>query len=493
MWSIFSLSNLYFAVNLFSALTLLAVSWLYWDAYKALNQKKELWKVFGFTILALSFLFRGMDLSGIVGTDISVYQTLFKNIDIYLRVLGYSILVVSLLIDPLQPKPKVSMFVLLAFPPLYFISPILAVFVAVLYLRRASLGLERHVYPPGVAFFFFAVYEVLFSLNLFRDTTNLINFNLLAPFGLIWYLQLASLAIAITFLAKWVFRYLLKQFESQLFMIQMGLVLAIYLVVTVGFTGLLINNLKNQILQELTSQAKVLNFVFDAKRSQLLSDAKLIAVTNQPETITTHDSLIIFDKDGVVTYRAEDTERKGDSISGDLLVKRILEGFDGSNTVVKDGVVSPIISIVSGTPILKDGVVVGGVLVGEIVDNSYLEGFSKLTGLSTAIYGGDTLSAGGTVGIKETSSAVKEKVLVKGETLSFENRWLNRSYLSVYSPMKDVDGNTVGMFFVGRPTVEVLALASRTLEIVFLGTIALLMLSMIPAKMISNSIAKQIK
>ncbi len=493
MWTIFSLSNLYFALNVFSSLTLFAVAWLYLDAYRALDQKKELWKVAGFVVLGTAFLFRGMDLTGIVGTNLSEYQSLFKSLDLYIRTLGYLLLVTGLLVDPLQPKPSVSMVFLIAIPSLYFIQPFLAVVVAILYLRRASLGLERHIYPPAFAFFFLAVYETLFSLNLFRETTNLAYFNLLTPFGVVWYLQIIFLAFGIFFLARWVFRYLLKQFESQLFMIQMSLVLAIYLIVTVGFTGLLINNLKNQILLELTSQAKVLDYVFETKRGQLLSDAKLIARQGKVEDDLTHDSVVIFDSDGVVTFRAEDEERKGDSVSGDSLVKKIIEGKEGSNIVVKDGAASPLVYVVSGAPLISDGKVTGGVVVGDIVDNAYLEGFGKLTGLSAAIYGGNILAAGGTLGVKESAKEVKEKVLIKGETLSVESRWLNRSYLSVYSPMKDVDGNTVGMFFVGRPSVDVLSLASRTLEAVFLGTILLLFLSMIPAKLIAISISRQIK
>jgi methyl-accepting chemotaxis protein len=278
----------------------------------------------------------------------------------------------------------------------------------------------------------------------------------------------------------------------------MSLVLSIYLVVTVSFTGLLLNNLKEQILNELESQSNVLSFVFDAKKKELLSSAKLLSqnVENGIEIASEngdHDMLVIFDKDGTVTYRGEDTERKGDSISSDPLVKRIIEGQEGSNVVVKDGVVAPTIILVSGSPIYKDGEISGGVIVGDLIDEAYLNGFSKLTGLKAAVYGGDTLSAGGIIGAKETKKEVKEKVLIKGEMYSLENNWLNRSFLSVYSPIKNVEGNVIGMVFVGRPQSEVLDLASRTLISIFAGTIFLLIMSMIPAGIIANYINKQIQ
>lgn len=483
MWTIFALENLYFALNIFAALTFFAVAWLYFDAWKALRSNKEIWKIAAFIILGISFLLRGMDMRGI---------ELFQSIDLYLRTFGYLLLVIGLIVDPLQPKPNNAAIVFVAFPSLFFLSPVLAVIVAVLYLRRASIGLERHIYPPAIAFFLFSIYELTFSLNNFRETTNLNIFNLLAPFGIVWIVNLAFLFLAVVFVGRWVFRYLLKQFQSQLFMVMMSLVLSIYLIVTVSFTGLLLNNLKTQILQELTSEAKVLEFAFTAKKEELLSTAKLLALAGS-EPNTGHDSVIVFDQNGVVTYRAEDPERKGDSISGDNLVKKILEGSESSTIVVREGVIAPTVMIVSGAPVMVDGKVSGGVIVGELIDNLYLEGFSKLTGLKSAVYGNNILSAGGTIGVVETNKLIKELVLNKGETVSLENRWLNHAFLSVYSPLKDIDGNPVGMYFVGRPQIEVLNLASRTLESVFLGTILLLLLSMIPAKLIAGSITKQIK
>ncbi len=489
MWTIFAFENLFFALNIFCGLVLFSIAWLYFDAYIASNNKRDLWKIIGFIFLGVAFMARGLELRSLV---------LFQNIDIYVRVVGYLLLIVGLIVDPLQKKPKISAFWIVSIPSLFFLPPVMAAIVAILYLRRASIGLERHLYPPAISFFLISIYELLFSLNIFRSSTNLNIFNTLAPFGPVWFISLGILFLAFLVLGKWVFKYLLKQFQSQLFMVMMSLVLSIYLIVTVSFTGLLLNNLKLQILHELGSQSKVLDFALNSKKRELLSDSKLVSMSDVSNIESAdfnieHDTFIIFDKDGVVTYRAEDKERKGDSVSDDALVKRVLEGKESSNIVVKDGVVAPLVTIVSGSPIKKDNKVVGGVIIGDLIDDAYLEGFSKLTGLNAAVYGGDILSAGGTIGTKESNQNIKETVLLKGESYSSENRWLNRSFLSVYSPLLNVEGNPVGMIFVGRAQVEVLNLASKTLESIFLGTIILLLLSMIPAKIIANSISKQIK
>lgn len=491
MWTIFAFENLFFALNIFCSLVLFSVSWLYLDAYSASRNRRDIWKIVGFILLGVAFISRGLEMRDI---------DLFQGIDIWSRIVGYIFLIIGLMAEPLQEKPKMQALYLVVLPPLFFVSPMLASIVATLYLRRSSIGLERHLYPPATSFFLISIYELLFSLNQFRDSTNLNIFNLLAPYGIVWFISLFVLFMAFVILGRWIFRYLLKQFQSQLFMVIMGLVLSIYLIVTVSFTGLLLNNLKDQILQELSSQSRVLEFALTSKKSELLSVATLYAQSDiekinkdSSSSLDQHDSFIIFDKDGIVTYRSEDTERKGDSVSGDELVKRILEGKENSNILVKDGAVAPSVILQSGAPIIKEGKVDGGVLVSDLIDDAYLEGFSKLTGLKVAVYGGDVLSAGGLIGTKESNQVIKEKVLVGGLTLPIENKWLNRSFLSVYSPLKNVEGNIIGMVFVGRAQVEVLNLASKTLETIFLGTIVLLLLSMIPAKIIANSITKQVK
>ena len=99
MWMIFALENLFFALHVFAGLTLFSVAWLYFDAWKALKANREIWKILGFIILGISFLIRGMEMR-----DIEILQ----NLDIYIRTFGYLLLVIGLIVDPLQPRPKVD-------------------------------------------------------------------------------------------------------------------------------------------------------------------------------------------------------------------------------------------------------------------------------------------------------------------------------------------------------------------------------------------------
>ncbi|MEI8232817.1 MAG: hypothetical protein WCG44_03670, partial [bacterium] len=66
-----------------------------------------------------------------------------------------------------------------------FALPILAIMVAFLYWRRASIGLERHLKKVSIGFLFLALYELLGLSSLFRGSQSVAIFKLVAPFGVI--------------------------------------------------------------------------------------------------------------------------------------------------------------------------------------------------------------------------------------------------------------------------------------------------------------------
>lgn len=492
MWQAFTFENLYFALNVLAGLTFMLVAWLYFDAWKETERNVEKWKIMGFGLLGIAFFLRSLDLTQLVTSQITRLGELARYADHGFRSLGYFLIIIGLLSDPLQKKPKLHAFVAFGFGSLSFVSPLLSSLIALLYLRRSSIGLERHLYAPSISFFLLSFYELFFSLQSFSDTNNLFVFKLLSSFGVNWAVYTAFLTLSILIIGIWVIRYLLKQFETQIFIYQMLLIVLIYFSVTATFTGFLINDVKKLILSELSNENKVVVFATDSEKEKLLSEARYIVISKSLKT--ENDSLIKFDKNGVITFQAEDEERKGSSISSDNLVKEILSGKEVSDMYIKDGASNPVIMVRSGVPTYSDEEKIdGGVIVSEILDSAWVSGFEKNTNLKVSLYGGNVQSAGSDLGIKETNLKVLDNVLSKGREYSDETNYLNKNYLSSFSAIKDIYGNPIGMFFVGRPATDVLMLMVDTLEIIFASTLALLIVSIIPAKIISKSIARQIK
>lgn len=170
--------------------------------------------------------------------------------------------------------------------------------------------------------------------------------------------------------------------------------------------------------------------------------------------------------------------------------------------MTRDSVVAPIVSIRSATPIKVGSTIIGVVMVGTDIDNAFVDGVRKATNLDSSIYADDTRSAttyispdgkSRWIGIREKNGIVKSEVLNKGKSYSGVVNILNIDYLAAYEPLKDIDNITVGMLFVGVPQTNLLISAGRSIELTFLISTILLMLSVIPAFIMSKYLASQIK
>lgn len=531
MWYQFFLENIHFAINLAAALIFFAVFWLYFDAWTERKRLKEVLRWLGYLMLAISFVLAAIHIeSSILSSPIldeGISAVLFGVI----RIVGYLSLILSLVIEPLLPKPSLqSKNANGALVPVAVVSgavsaqlffPILAVATGFLYLRRATVGLEDHIKPVALVFFILSFSEMLSVTSLFQGTNNIALFNIVTSFGPLWILQHVVLLISVIVLAKWAFGYLLKRFQSQLFIIFSSSILIIFLLTTISFTALLVKQLEVDTLAHLTSDVKVLGLVIDSKRGEVVSDAQALAQNDQMIKLVTDRSLgqifemseafllakkesflIITDENGQVLARGEDKERIKDSLSDDSLVKKALAGDALSSISSKDGVVSPQISIRGAAPIKSGGQIIGTVMTGVSVDDAFIDNMKKSTGLEASIYGDNKISATTLIaadgktrltGISEENKAIKEKVLGKGEPFSGAVAFANVPYFASYLALKDIDNNPVGMLFVGSRQVSVLTAAAKSIELTFIIAAFLLVFSIVPALLVSKYIARQLE
>jgi hypothetical protein len=538
MWLQFFLENLHFAINLLAALIFFAIAWLYLDAWMGRKTFRESVRWVGFLLLSFSFLVSAVSIES-TALQSSVLGSNWNSLLLVLtRIPGYLLIIYSLILDPLQPKPKmgstrgeVGKLALVFVGPkilgisvgaiLSFFYPILAAIIGFLYLRRATVGLEDHLKSVALGFFILSISEFLSLFSVLRNTSNVDLYNLVAPFGAIWITATVATFIAVFVMRGWVFSYLLKRLQSQLFMIFTTTIVVIFMLTAVSFTFLLLNNLQDETLSRLETDVKVLSFAIDSKKAESLSDSQVLA--QNPEIISLVEEksrpklndlaqsylltkkqsfLIVTSETGQVLARGEDRERVGDSLSDDPLIKRALLGQSASSVITKDGVLAPSISIASATPITRDGTVLGAVMTGTTIDNAFVDGVKNATGLEASLYADNVLSAttllapdgkARAVGIKEENKNIKNNVLIKGQSYVGGLNILNVSYFAAYLPLKDVDNIPVGMLSAGKPEIGVLAAAGRSIELTFIVTVILLILSVFPALLIAKYLAKQLE
>ena len=524
MWYQFFLENAHFAINLIAALAFFTVFWLYWDAWTQSRRSLELIKFSGFLLLSLSFLAHAVFIESSVLSTTFFGGRIEEIITPGARILGYILVILGLAIDPLQPHPKEEKVLAIGLWPLAFrfefLYPVLAGLAGLLYLRRATIGLENHLKKVSLSFFALAFSEFLSLGFLLRSTGDVNVYNFVAPFGPLWIIQHLTLLLAVFILLKWGFVYLFKRFNTQIFIILNTAILIIFLLTTVSFTGLLTKNIQDETLARLETDVRVLLLSIESKKSESLSDAQVIAQDSgviaaiaeeekgglalilQEFLLTKKESfLLIVDADGKVLARGEDKERFGDSLSDDPVVKRALSGESAASIVSKDAVLAPEISIRAGAPIKNREEVVGAVVTGTVIDSAFVDGIKAATGLEASIYSGNVLSATTLVnpdgelrplGIKEENGGVKSKVLEKGENFVGAVSILNTPYFASFLSLKDVDETPVGMLFVGKPQIGVFQTAGRAIESTFLVTAILMMIAVFPAYFISKYITSQI-
>jgi hypothetical protein len=529
MWYQFILENLHFALNLTAALAFFTVFWLYFDAWTARHSLKEMARWLGFLFLSISFVVSAIYVETTIVSVPFLPQSIHTLLLAATRLMGYSFIILSLVIDPLIPKPSknheahsvavplLGMPITISFSFLY---PILAGFAGFLYLRRATIGLENHLKPVALTFFILSISELLSLGYLLQGSTNTTIYNFTAPFGILWIAQQVILLLSIFVLRQWIFGYLLKRFQSQLFIIFTTSIVVIFLITTISFSALLLKNLETDSLSHLSTDVNILNYTVESKKGETVSDAQLVAqnpqvqkAVEEGERKTLKDiasvlllakkqsTLTILSSTGVVMARGEDPERVGDSLSDDPIVQKALAGESVSSVLTKDGVVAPTVTIRSAVPISIAGKTSGVVVVETDIDNAFVDGVKSATKLDASVYADNIRSAttyiaadgrSRSLGVKEESPVIKKTVLNLGHEFVGQVNILNTPYLAAFTPLKDVNNISVGMLFVGRPQVELLVAAGKSIEMTFVVSVILLILSIVPAYFVSKYMASQL-
>lgn len=530
--------NLHFVINLFAALVFFATFWLYFDAWTTKHDKKVLVKWVGFLLVAISYIAQSTVIeSSVLGR--SSLGNASEQLAAVLCMIGFAAIILGQLIDPLQTKPqlkglqatdyKTKRSKAKTMPALltsglagklqWWLPPLGALAICALYWRRATSGLERHLKPVAVAFGLIFISRLLAMANLWYTSDNPTISKLVAPFGPLWITELVSILVGSMVLGRWVWQYLTKRLMSQLFMIFMSAILAIFVLTTVSFTYLLVNNIQKTSLDNLGTAASVLDYALNGKKAETL--ANIQATSENPNIINAvvlkdHDSLVsqtasyLHDKQlstliitsdvGQVLLRAENPDQYGDSLSSDGLIRRALIGQSSSGISIRDGILAPQIYIKSASPI-RHNQVIGVAVGGLVIDNAFVDGIKQATGLDSSIYAGNVRSAttfvapdgvARWIGVKETNSDVITTVIKKGLPFKGTLNIQNRPFLAVYTPVKDINNNVIGMLFIGQPQVDILRTARRSVELTFIMSAILLVTSIVPAYIASRYLTRQI-
>ena len=531
----FILTDVHFIVCLLATLAAFATAWLYLDAWKGRKDAKDAYKWSGFGLLAIGFLLAAVQvepkfLDGAVLGNVGLVGG-------WVRLLGYVVISIGLALDPLQAIPKVNGLGLGSSVPgenksaggllglggtiAHAALPLAAGMAAFLYWRRATKGLERHLKPVAWAMSFFAIFELLRIGEIARDSSDPRILSFTDAFGPLWTLGVVILLVGAAGLMVWVWGYLTKRLQTQLFMVFLCGGLGIFLVTTVSFTFLLMDRVRVQTVDQMKVTAKVLETALDSKEAEVVAGAKGVAqdpmVSSQVVSgsiagleaylsgalaVNGWSALVLTNDASKVLLRGQDPARRGDSLSSDSTVARALVGRSTSGIQVSTGGFEPKMTMTATQAVRNSaGRVVGVASVGVALDNAFVDGLKKRTGLESALYGGNVRVAATEglgsnqnrqIGTKETRTSITDTVIKQGKVWSGNVSHNQTTYLAVYSPLKDADGGVVGMLFVGQPQLTLLKTVGYSIMLTFLISALLAVISIWPIHLVSKTLAKQL-
>ncbi|MBF8250014.1 MAG: Methyl-accepting chemotaxis protein [Candidatus Levybacteria bacterium] len=531
-------NTFHFALTAFTAFVFFAAGLLYFDSWQIDKLKKTpLFRSIGFFLLAGVAATHASSLSF---PSITTLAQIFK-------ISGLTLIFFSLFKEPILNKPAADIppptvadiqanerisskakspktkkkartkmalvipFVFPAiFPSLVPLSAVLLLFVAISYFRKSTEGLEKQLKPAAFAFFLLALAEFTSISFFWSDILNVFWSKMLADFGFVWITNHLLELIGIFIFAIWIWGYIRFRLQIQLFITVVGATLGIFLVTTFLFTFLLLKNLEADALVHLKTDVNVLQYSLNRLRLETLANAKAIAQDasfkeafskNSPADLykITSDFMVsqgasfltVASSSGEVLMRAENRELVGDNLSEDPVAKSALAGNAISTIVVNEGITHPEVFVKAAVPIKGGGVVV----TGFIVDSAFVDGVKNITGLDVAIFGGNKRAAttfvapdgkSRFIGSLETNKHITDTVLGKGKIYVGSSFVLNQPYYTANAPLKTLGDETIGMLFVGKPQTTLMAAAQKSIDLTFLGSIVLMMLSIIPAYFLSR-------
>ncbi len=499
-------ANLHFIISVIGVLIFLATALLYFDSWKVSPKKKTpLLRSIGFFLLAGS--------SALHATSLDLPSLLFSLQ--LMKIIGLGFILISLAKEPVLHKPVHNIFLV----PLPFtllqsslmpLSAVLYLLIALTYFRKASEGLERQLRPAGFAFMLLAISELINISFFWEDTSIVFLSKLLSEYGLVSIISHLVELTALIILGIWTWGYIRFRLRIQLFTVTITMSFLIFVVTTFFFTFLLLRNLEEDALSNLRTDVNVMHYALERLQAEALADARSVAQDrgvkeafskNDSATLYQNTSAIMLSQNtsflqlvspnGEVVMRAEDRESIGDNQKEDPVVKSALSGNQLATVIKNEGTLAPIIHVKAAAPIENGGAVV----TGFTVDNAFVDGVKDITGLDVAVFGGDSraattfVAADGKsrfVGTKETNEKILQTVLRDKKNFSGTAQILNQPYYTVYSPIKTLDDKVIGMLFVGKLQTTLIDTAKRSIELTFLGSIALMILSMIPAYFLSK-------
>lgn len=502
MWSSFGLMNLRFGVFLFGAMTMVAGAWLYFDSSRDRWRWWTTLRCLGLLILGVGFFGEAIRAEGGVLDSWRATSLLVEILE-KLRLIGYLLIVVGIGGEPLSEKPSMSGF---GWGWVVIGTPLAAALAGLAFLRRASVGLERHLYRPAIGLMVLAIAEAVGWFRFYNDTIVVDVWDLVKPFGWMWAIQIFLAAGGFIIFSSWVFSYLLKRFETQLILILSGFVISVCVVTTTIFSGLSLSRNIARVERSLLAEARGVLYTLNQRKELLKTEARWFADDKRVSTMIVDEKrtelkemvksyvenrrlsgVLVLDATGKVLVGVGETKQVGESLSDDEFVKTAQKGEMVSDLEVHNqGGIEKLV-LITCVPVMEEMKVVGVFRMEESLDSTFLISIKKLLSGDFLALVGETVTASSLD--YQTEGMNLQIVEEKGVEIDLGNR----PYIATKLKIEDSHGRVLGGIVSLETNMMVLREVETVMTTIYFAAIGLMLLAQIPAILIAKFITKQIK
>ncbi len=413
----------------------------------------------------------------------------------------------------------VATFLVLAFalilPGYLYAKPLLApiiealtvIFIAItIFLQIRRYREERNSIPPkdrwqnlyplfgyifllirGIAMFFYRLPQS--DIVIFR--------KLSLDYSAAWIVAVIATFIAFIYLGIWAWNFIKVRPFLKIYVVFIS---AIVFVATLGallFTLLIFKVVENNNLDLMLKGADTESVIMNDRANTAMfvarlaaSDEKIIqglikndytAIDRAAQNYLTSaniDILRIYNPFGEIVDSPSDPRDKGRVLANDNMIalavkeKKSVRTFD-----TLPGVLADFIVVRAVYPVIFADNVVGVVEAGYKFDNAFVDFSKENTNLDVTIYTGPKISAttiktldgvSRFVGSEETQGDISKKVLGYGQNYTGVIDRFSEIYYSAFKPIRNANGNIIGMVAVGTPTFFLFETTRQTLLTTFI-------------------------
>ncbi len=496
----FLLNNLHFAVEVLGSLVFLIVAWLAFDALLLRKDLLTASRGAGFLFLAVWQIFHAYS----AGFSLPVY------FGFLFYVAGLTLVFLNLILEGTASRPKVEAILLLpaAATAAFYVNAAAAVFyLAITYLafRQYKNEFKTSLKPFWIGFLF------LFggaSASVFYGADS---------FGPLWTLGHALELAGFAALIWWSWQFLQLRVREEMVLIFVSASLLISIIVTLAFSIILVGQIENSTKANLLTNARVLDLYIGRLKEEALAKTRLLAETGdladfldqgdfaKLETAVSKylenenlGFLIVLDDKGNVVLRAHALTQKEDNLSDESAVAAALVGGD---FVTIESSPAEKFSIRAASPLKIKNKIVGAVVGGFLLDNALVDNIKRVTGLEMSVLEGNVIAAttilnpdGRTrgVGIKITNKEITSAVLERGEEAVLRTEILSRPALVSYLPIKNHDGENIGMVSSLKPQQDILDLANAANRLTLITVAVLMLILALPIYLLTKRLSEEV-